>query len=200
MSIKKLSLILLALIFSTNSISVNQDIIRVDKKIYISYYSQRLKNPIAVEYSLYHFKGDTTITRKGLDFYTEKGITTASSKDFIGNKWDKGHMASAQSFSDSKENIKSTFSYVNCAVQHFGLNRGVWAKLEGLERKWSKNDSLIISVKIEFDDPVKKLPTGTAIPKSFTKKIKFFYSGKTLAYLFPNNACKKPLTYYQINN
>ena len=144
MGIKKFALILLALIFSTNSISINQDIIRVDKKIYISYYSQSLKNPIDVEYSLYHFKGDTTITRKGLDFYTETGITTASSKDFIGNKWDKGDMASAQSFSDSKENIKATFSYVNCAVQHFGLNRGVWAKLEGLERKWSKNASCIV--------------------------------------------------------
>ena len=170
----------------------------IDKGIYISTYSETLRNPVKVTYSVYKFQGNDTITRTGMNFYSEPGIITASSKDFVGNNYDKGHLAPAETFSQSKERMKLTFSYVNCAVQHYQLNRGLWSKLENQERKWSQSDSLIVTVNIKFDKPAKKLPTGTAIPSEFVKTIKFYYTKKTKRYKFPNNECKGELSQYEV--
>jgi DNA/RNA endonuclease G (NUC1) len=170
----------------------------INKEIYKSWYSEELKNPVKVTYSVYKFKDVDSITRKGMNFHSEPGIITASSKDFIGNNYDKGHLAPAETFSQSEANLFSTFSYVNCTVQHYQLNRGLWNKLEGMERKWSKDDSLIVTVRINFDDHVKKLPTGTAIPKEFIKSIRFYYTKKIVKYKFPNTECKGDIKDYQI--
>lgn len=174
------------------------DLVLVDKGIYLSSYSQALKNPLSVKYSVYHFKGDTSVSRAGLNFRSELGVKTASNNDFTSNKWDKGHMCPAETFSNSLEHLKLTFSYVNCAVQHYQLNRGLWAKLENKERQWSQEDSLIIIVTVLFDTPIKKLPTGAAIPSYFVKDIFFYYSAKKLRYKFPNKACTGGLDKYLI--
>lgn len=174
------------------------NLVLVDKGIYLSTYSQVLRSPMSVQYSVYHFKGDTSVSRNGLNFHSEMGIKTASNADFSGNKWDKGHMCPAETFSNSMENLKSTFSYVNCAVQHYQLNRGLWSRLENQERKWSQEDSIIVIVTVLFDTPIKKLPTGTAIPEYFIKDIFFYYSGKKLRYKFPNKACSGKLDKYLI--
>ncbi|MBS1652725.1 MAG: DNA/RNA non-specific endonuclease [Bacteroidetes bacterium] len=171
----------------------------IDKGIYKVWYSEEYRNPVKVVYSVYHFTENKDVNRKGLNFYSEKGIKTASSKDFAGNDYDKGHLCPAETFSSTKEEMKITFSYVNCSVQYYELNRGLWAKLEHLERKWSAQDSLIVTVELVFDTPVKKLPTGTAIPKTFKKNIHFYHANKTESYSFPNAECKMPLESYRIN-
>ncbi len=171
----------------------------IDKGIYKVWYSEAYRNPVKVVYSVYHYTDHPEVTRKGLNFYSEKGIKTSSSKDYANNDYDKGHLCPAETFSSSKENMKLTFSYVNCSVQYYELNRGVWEKLENMERKWSAQDSLIVTVELAFDKPVKKLPTGTAIPKSFKKTIHFYHAKKTEVFLFPNDVCKNPLESYRIN-
>ena len=52
--------------------------------------------------------------------------------DYVNNVWDKGHLAPAAAFNCDRETIKKTFSYLNCALQHEGLNRGPWKELERL--------------------------------------------------------------------
>ncbi|MGZ3883154.1 MAG: DNA/RNA non-specific endonuclease [Bacteroidia bacterium] len=170
-----------------------------DKGIYKVWYSEAYRNPLKVQYSVYHYKNNDEVNRKGLNFYSEKGIRTASSKDFAGNDYDKGHLCPAETFSYSKEAMKLTFSYLNCSVQYYELNRGLWGKLEHMEREWSANDSLIVTVELQFDEPVKKLPTGTSIPKSFQKQIHFFHAKKTETYRFPNTVCKGNLADYKVN-
>jgi DNA/RNA endonuclease G (NUC1) len=169
-----------------------------DKGIYKVWYSERYRNPVKVQYSVYHYKDNPEVSRKSLNFYSEKGILTASTKDFTGNSYDKGHLCPAETFSFSKEALKLTFSYLNCSVQYYELNRGLWNKLEHLERKWSADDSLIVTVELEFDDPVKKLPTGASIPKAFKKTIVFYYGKRTETYLFPNGECKEVLSHYKM--
>jgi DNA/RNA endonuclease G (NUC1) len=92
--------------------------------------------------------------------------------------------------------MKLTFSYANCALQNLNLNRGLWASLENKERKWSQTDSLIVTINVYFDAPVKRLPTGTAIPKAFLKTIYFSYSKQKLIYYFPNTTCNLKLEDY----
>ena len=196
---KKQKIVLLLITICLLSFKQEGDVKYIDKGIYKVWYSETYRNPVKVIYSVYHYVDNPVVTRKGLNFYSEKGIKTASSKDYVNNNYDKGHLCPAETFSSTKENMKLTFSYVNCSVQYYELNRGVWEKLENMERKWSAKDSLIVTVELAFDNPVKKLPTGTSIPKSFKKTIHFYYGKKTEVFLFPNDVCNKPLESYRIN-
>jgi DNA/RNA endonuclease G (NUC1) len=190
---------LIIVLFSILFFAFQQSDVRFfDKGIYKVWYSEKNRNPVKVQYSVYHYKDHPEVTRKNLNFYSEKGVKTASTKDFTGNDYDKGHLCPAETFSSTKENMKLTFSYLNCSVQYYELNRGLWNKLEHMERKWSENDSLIVTVELEFDEPVKKLPTGTSIPKAFKKTIVFYYGKKTEVYSFPNAPCKEGLQFYRL--
>jgi hypothetical protein len=55
-----------------------------------------------------------------------------------------------------------------------------------------------VQINIYFDVPVKKLPTGTAIPKFYIKTITFYKAKKILKYRFPNTVCKGKLEEYII--
>jgi DNA/RNA endonuclease G (NUC1) len=200
MSVFKKQIVLwLLAAFCLVSFQQSEELKFIDKGIYKVWYSEAYKNPVKVIYSVYHYTPNPEVTRKGLNFYSEKGISTASSKDFTGNDYDKGHLCPAETFSSSKEKMKLTFSYVNCSVQYYELNRGVWEKLENQERKWSAQDSLIVTVKLTFDKPAKKLPTGASIPKTFKKSIYFFYAKRKETYVFLNDVCKNPIESYRIN-
>jgi endonuclease G len=157
----------------------------VTKKIYTVLYSQKLKQPIWLEYSV-----KTTVCnakRDGLDFYTEKGIATSTNLDYANNDYDKGHMAPAAAFCQSKESMYLTFSYLNCSLQHYKLNRGVWKELEALEREWAKTELLSIHIDVHFSKNPVKTPGGASIPEAYTKTIYFTQSKKKLVYYFPNS-------------
>ena len=166
----------------------------ITRKIYKVLYSQTLKQPIWLEYGV---KTTTcNAKRDGLDFYTEKGIITSTNLDYANNDYDKGHMAPAADFCQSKENMYLTFSYLNCSLQHYKLNRGVWKELEAAEREWAKTDSLSIRIDVHFAKKPVKTPGGASIPEGYTKTIYFTQSKKKLVYYFPNVAPTKPLDAY----
>ena len=80
--------------------------------------------------------------------------------------------------------VKATFSYLNCALQHEGLNRGPWKELEEVERHLSMFYDVDVTIWVIFDDNPKRVPGGAAIPKAFRKSITF--NGQTYEYFFPN--------------
>ncbi len=112
----------------------------IDKKYYKITYSQKLKQPLTVDYGIR--TRECTATRSGMEFYAEKGVITSSNVDYANNEWDKGHMAPAADFCFSRDAMLSTFSYANSALQHYKLNRGVWKELEAAERVWAEKDSI----------------------------------------------------------
>lgn len=174
--------------------SQNDTIIKRD--IYTVKYSQKLKQPIWLEYGFTN--RPCTATRTGLDFYTEKGVITSTNEDYSNNEYDKGHMAPAADFCKDKGSMYLTFSYLNCSLQHYKLNRGVWKELEGMEREWSKMDSLIIRIDVKFGPKPIKTNGGASIPLSFKKTILFYKSKKKIVYEFPNIAPTKKLEEYLI--
>jgi DNA/RNA endonuclease G (NUC1) len=168
----------------------------ISRPIYKVLYSQKYKQPIWLQYGV---KSTTcTTTRAGLDFYTEKGVITSNDIDYANNDYDKGHMAPAADFCGDKQSMVLTFSYLNCALQHYKLNRGVWKELESMEREWSKTDSLIIRIDVTFPKTPEKTKGGAAIPSSFKKTITFYKSKKKLVYVFPNVPPVKKLDEYLI--
>ena len=189
---KKLLFVLFALPF----IAFTQPDVKVDKGYYKVNYSQKLKQPLTVDYGIR--TRECTATRSGMDFFAEKGVITSSNVDYANNEWDKGHMAPAADFCYSRDAMLSTFSYANCALQHYKLNRGVWKELEALERVWAQKDSIIIHIDVIFDANPKKTASGAAIPSAFRKTITFASTGKKLVYEFPNVPPTKTLDKYLI--
>ncbi len=167
----------------------------VDKGFYVIVYSEFYKNPLRAEYKLY--KPYHVVDRKGMSFKSEKGLKTATNKDFESNSFDKGHCIDAESFSSDENKMRATFSYANCAVQHFQLNRGAWRLLEDKVRKIAQDDSLLIIVEVIFDKNSKQLPTGAYIPSLFKKTIIYLSTGKTREFIFPNQQCENNIYLYE---
>ena len=170
--------------------------IEVTTPIFTVLYSETKEQPITLTYK--SSNRPKNVDRGSMNFYTEDDYHTSDNKDYYRNVWDKGHIAPAATFSDSKENLKQTFSYLNCALQNQYLNRGEWRLLEQEERKWDDIEELIVKVDIKFSDSI--LPTGATIPSRFIKHIKFTNSNVYKCYDFPNERPTKDWEEYQVQH
>ncbi len=165
-----------------------QDTVRVKNQVFEVLYSQKLESPLWLKYR--SINRPTNVNRGTMDFYTEKNIHTSDAEDYAKNIYDKGHLAPAASFSDNMENLKQTFTYLNCMLQDQYMNRGEWRLLEEQERKWDDTENLTVLIKVFFDNPVKRLPTNAAIPSHMQKHIYFEKSNKWRCFVFLNQKPK----------
>jgi endonuclease G len=163
-----------------------RDSIYIKTSIFDVVYSEKLQQPKWIEYSVLCSEG--TISRKGLDFYPVKGIVTSNHDDYENNVYDKGHLAPAADFNCNKEQLKQTFSYLNCVLQHEKLNRGAWRLLEAHERELAKKYTVTVEIRINYSKNSKVLTTGATVPDSFTKTI--IYNDKHEKYFFKNEEPK----------
>lgn len=166
----------------------SQDTVRVKNQVFEVLYSQNLEQPLWIKYR--SLNRPTNVNRGSMDFYTEKGIKTSDAADYVKNIYDKGHGAPAATFSDNMENLKQTFSYLNCILQDQYLNRGEWRLLEEQERKWDDNENLTVLIKVFFDNPVKRIQTNAAIPSHLQKHIYFEKQNKWKCFVFLNEKPK----------
>ena len=154
--------------------------------LYEGTYSEVFEQPLEVRYKVLCPNGKAS--RTGMDFYTESSIHTSDDDDYSNNVWDKGHLAPAAAFSCDKETLKKTFSYLNSALQHQGLNRGQWNQLESFERDLANFYDVNVIIKVLFEGNVNKLPSGATVPSGFIKILQF--GGKTITFKFPNEDTK----------
>jgi endonuclease G len=183
---KKTLLVSLFILIGISAFS--QDTIRVKNQVFEVLYSQNLEQPVWIKYR--SINRPTNVNRGAMDFYTEKTIKTSDALDYKANVYDKGHGAPAATFSDNMENLKQTFSYLNCILQDQYLNRGEWRLLEEQERKWDDTENLTVLIKIFFDKPVKRIPTNAAIPSYLQKHIYFEKQKKWKCFVFLNEKPK----------
>jgi len=170
--------------------------VEVTTSIFTVLYSETKEQPITLTYK--SSNRPKNVDRGSMNFYTEDNYHTSDNKDYYRNVWDKGHLAPAATFSDSMENLKQTFSFLNCALQDQYLNRGEWRLLEEKERDWDDIEELQITIDIEFSDSI--LPTGATIPSKFIKHIKFLNSNVYKCYDFPNEKPTKDWQEYQVQH
>ena len=157
----------------------------IESDIFKIVYSEKYQQPLSVEYEVQCPNGNAS--RKGMNFYGVDSVITSNNADYRNNVWDKGHMAPAAAFNCNTQLLRETFSYLNCALQHQGLNRGPWKELERFERDLAKVHSLVlVIITIHFDDEMGLLPTDARVPTGFTKKI-FTGSSDSLVFHFPNS-------------
>lgn len=161
------AIILFATVFITSSLNAQV----IETETFKVEYDQNLQQPLWVEYTITCPNGEAS--RHGMNFWVPEGYTTSDNDDYKNNIWDKGHLAPAASFSCSEELLHSTFSYFNSALQHEGLNRGQWSRLEAFERDAAKffNTDVHVRVELVFTDKSEVLKTGATVPSSFIKTI-----------------------------
>jgi endonuclease G len=182
---KKISTLIGFLLVSL--ISFGQDV-RIKNEVFEVLYSQSLEQPLIIKYR--STNRPTNVNRGTMDFYKEPTIKTSDAADYKSNIYDKGHGAPAASFSDNMVNLKQTFSYLNCIMQDQYLNRGEWRLLEEQIRKWDDTENITVLIKTFFDTPVKRVPTGAAIPSYLQKHIYFEKSNKWRCFVFLNQKPK----------
>lgn len=182
---KKFTLIFLSF-FLVNSL-YSQEVRNIITNTFIVKYSEELEQPLYVFYNVLCPNGEAS--RSGLDFKKYDGVHTSNNEDYVDNVWDKGHLAPAAAFNCDRETLKSTFSYLNCALQHQSLNRGPWRELEEFERNLAKiYDKVNVTVECHFSSSSTKLPTGATVPDGFTKIIE--WDGREECFYFPNDDVK----------
>jgi len=159
-----------------------RDSVYIKTSIFEAVYSEVLQQPKFVSYTVQC--PDGSASRKGMDFYSVNGVVTSDNLDYVGNVWDKGHMAPAADFNCTTETLFQTFSYVNCALQHERLNRCVWRILEKHERELASQYLVIVQIRIVYGPNAEVLSTGATVPTGFYKTIT--YNNKIEKYYFPN--------------
>jgi len=160
----------------------------INTGIFTVEYDQQRQQPLWVEYTVRCPKG--TASREGMNFWEPEMIITSDDEDYANNIYDKGHLAPAATFSCNPEMLYITFSYLNSALQHQGLNRGQWSKLESFERSAANffNEDVTVRVEVLFEGEEVVLPTGATIPSGFRKTITI--GNKTRVFEFPNKDTK----------
>jgi DNA/RNA endonuclease G (NUC1) len=182
---KKIVILFSFLILSLVSFGQN---VRIKNNVFEVLYSQSLEQPLVIKYR--SLNRPTNVNRGAMDFYKEPNIKTSDADDYKANIYDKGHGAPAATFSDNMVNLKQTFSYLNCIMQDKYLNRGEWRMLEEEIRKWDDTENITVLIKTFFDTPVKRVPTGAAIPSHLQKHIYFEKQKKWKCYVFLNEKPK----------
>jgi DNA/RNA endonuclease G (NUC1) len=182
---KKIVILFSFIILSLVSFGQN---VRIKNDVFEVLYSQSLEQPLVIKYR--STNRPTNVNRGAMDFYKEPNIKTSDADDYAKNIYDKGHGAPAATFSDNMENLKQTFSYLNCIMQDQYLNRGEWRLLEEQIRKWDDTENITVLIKTFFDTPVKRVPTGAAIPSHLQKHIYFEKSKKWKCFVFLNQKPK----------
>jgi endonuclease G len=180
----KKNLLLTILLVLTLSLSAQlRDSVYIKTDIYECVYSEVLEQPKFVRYTV--LCPDGKAPRTGMDFYTDKEVKTSDNADYVHNVYDKGHMAPAADFNCTKEMLYKTFSYLNCALQHEGLNRVTWRLLEVKERELASKYNVVVEIRCVFDLNSVKLPTGATIPSGFYKTI--YANNEVYQYYFDNS-------------
>ena len=190
-----LSLLLCVGVFQS-SFGQDRTDVRIKNNVFSVSYNETLEQPNWVEYEVRNIT--KKFDRGSMDFYTPKNVYTSDNEDYKNNVWDKGHMAPAAAFTDTKENLKTTFSYLNCSLQFDKLNRGAWRELEAQERAWAKQfGTLKVRIVLHFKPNHLVLPTGGHIPNGYWKHITFPNGNKECFY-FPNSTRTKHWSKYEI--
>lgn len=188
----KLFVIVFILISQSLFAQAKRDSVLIETSVFTVMYSEILEQPLWIKYR--SINRPTNVNRGNMIFYKEKNVHTSDDADYKANLWDKGHGAPAATFSDNTENLKQTFSYLNSIMQDQYLNRGEWRMLEEQERKWDDEEPLTVIIKTYFDKPIKRVPTGAAIPVYMDKHIYFEKSKKWRCYVFLNQKPKYMLS------
>jgi endonuclease G, mitochondrial len=142
-------------------------------KAYMVGYSDKRHNPLWVSYRVFRVTPAKAPERSDnfrVDTRTQSAVSTA---DYSKSGYDRGHMAPSRVIGllYGANAQDETFLMSNIVPQKPSLNRGTWAKLEGieLEKLSIEFEEIWVTTGPIFDAKPRTFPGGVAIPSSFFK-------------------------------
>jgi endonuclease G len=92
------------------------------------------------------------------------------SNAYSGTGYDRGHMNPAGDNRFDRIAMLESFFMTNMSPQEPGLNRGIWATLEGKVRAWAQESSrFLVITGNDMKESSPTLPSGVRIPEGFFK-------------------------------
>lgn len=139
------------------------------------------------------------------DFRPDPKVLTgsATSTDYKGSGFDRGHLAPAGDLSWSAEAMSCSFFYSNMSPQTPSFNRGIWKKLEEQVRDWAKSyDTIYVVTGPVLEDSLPTIGENmVSIPKYYYKVILEYKSNSTKAigFILPNEKSPFPLNNFIVS-
>lgn len=202
-----LSLFLFNLVFSLYSQAIEIPTITnptavITKDFYALQYNEKFEQADWVAYELTKDEVMSSVGR--LDAYrvdTEIDTGSATSADYRGSGYDKGHLAPAADMKMTEESMSDSFLMSNMSPQSPTFNRVIWAELESYVRTWAfQNDSIYVVTGPVLTKAV--YPTigvnEVAVPEYYYKVI-LDREGpeiKAIGFILPNKTPTQPLEAY----
>ena len=124
---------------------------------------------------------------------------SADLSDYKGSGYDRGHLAPAGDMHWSERTMDESFFMSNMSPQNPAFNRGAWARLEQVVRRFafSEGSVFVVTGPIVSEDDKTIGSNGVKVPGKFYKVI---YDEtppqKMIAFVLPNKATNKPLDGY----
>lgn len=179
---------------------VSEQIIK--KKAYIVSYNKDTRIPNWVAWHLTGNHSDGPIERSNT-FYEDEEVPVprATSEDYRGSGWSRGHMCPAGDNKWDIEAMNQSFSLINVCPQDANLNSGLWNSIEIDCRNWAKKfqDIYIICGPVFYNQVHEQIGNNKVfVPEAFFKVI-LCLNGKPkgMGFVVKNNAgTKKKDLYY----
>ena len=180
--------------------SVSELIIK--KKAYIVSYNKDTKIPNWVAWHLTGDHSDGSVGRSNA-FYEDEEVPLprATSEDYRGSGWSRGHMCPAGDNKWDLEAMRQSFSLINVCPQDASLNSGLWNSMEIECRNWAKRfqDIYIICGPVFYKQEHEQIGNNKVyVPEAFFKVVLCLNGEpKGMGFVVKNNAgTKKRDLYY----
>jgi len=180
-------------------IGVSEQIIK--KKAYIVSYNKDTKIPNWVAWHLTGDHSDGSVGRSNA-FYEDEEVPAprATSEDYRGSGWSRGHMCPAGDNKWDMEAMNQSFSLINVCPQDASLNSGLWNKIEQDCRRWAKKygDINIVCGPIFLNREHETIGQNkVVVPEAFFKVILCLQGKpKAIGYVVRNNGGAKKRDMY----
>ena len=180
---------------SGNEYGKTHEIIKHD--FYTLCYCEKFEQSEWVAYQLTASELEKVADRKN-NFHSDSAVSTGSAapSDYKGSGYDRGHLAPAADMSFSEHAMDESFFMSNMSPQSPELNRGLWLKMEEIEREWAKKYGSVYIVSgpvLNREDFATIGENEVAVPEFFYKILVSWVDSSAsaghyvwIAYLAPN--------------
>lgn len=154
--------------------------INVNYETKISYFS--------IEHITPENLANKTVSRKD-DFREDSDVPIqyrVTLKDYIGTKFDRGHMSPAADFNYDAKIMSESFFLSNMMPQDPSNNRGIWKSTEELTRSWASKTELYVITGTIYQKGYKTIGNGVGVPSFIYKIIIQPANKRMIAFLYPN--------------
>lgn len=146
--------------------------------------SQKIPVYVATELTKDELGGSV---KRGNNFYVDPFFNSAHPSDFVGTKWDKGHLAEAELFTTDAQAMSESFCMCNMHPQWYNDNRGIWHALENYTHKLAVQYGVIYIISgTVYGKNFPTIGNSVTVPSASWKVVYIPSTKTTEAYIIPN--------------